>query len=145
LRRAGLALAAVLLAGAANGEDAGPPGRALFRWPLIGKIVKPGDGRGVDIVVPEGQAVHAAGDGTVLYASDELKSFGKMIVIRHADDFVTAYANLSEMAVAAGVKVKRGQIIGKSGKTGETNGPKLHFELRKGGATVDPLGYLAPR
>ena len=81
----------------------------------------------------------------MLYASDELKSFGQMIVIRHADDYVTAYAYLSSMAVDRGVTVKRGQIIGKSGKSGDAPRAELHFELRKGGATLDPIGYLAPR
>ncbi len=144
MRRAACALAALLLAaGAANGEDAGPPGgRPLFRWPLIGKVAKGSDGRGLDIVAPEGEPVHAAGDGIVLYAGDELKSFGKMIVIRHADDYATAYAYLSELTVDQGVKVKRGQIIGKSGKTGDAPRAELHFELRKGGSNVDPVGYF---
>jgi murein DD-endopeptidase MepM/ murein hydrolase activator NlpD len=116
----------------------------MFRWPLIGKSEK-AKGGGLDIAVPLGEAVHAAADGAVIYASDELKTFGKMVVIRHADDFVTAYAHLSELTVAPGVEVKRGQIIGKSGKSGDVKTPQLHFELRKGETNIDPIGYMAPR
>ena len=139
--RLAAALGVALLAGGALAKDAPPK----FRWPLIGKLEKAKDGRGIDIVAPEGEAVHAAGDGEVIYASDEIASYGRMIVIRHADDFVTTYAHLQDMAVTKGVKVKRGQIIAKSGKTGDASKPELHFELRKGATPLDPVGYLTPR
>ena len=139
--RLAVALAAALLGCGALAKDAPPK----FRWPLIGKLQKAADGRGVDIVAPEGEAVHAAGDGEVIYASDEIASYGKMIVIRHADDYVTTYAHLQDMAVTKGVQVKRGQIIGKSGKTGDVKQPELHFELRKGETSLAPVGYLSPR
>jgi murein DD-endopeptidase MepM/ murein hydrolase activator NlpD len=143
LRRLALiSLAATLAVSAALAQDAET--HPMFRWPLIGKAEKAKAG-GLDIAVPLGEAVHAAADGSVIYASDELKSFGKMVVIRHADDYTTAYAFLSEMTVGAGVSVKRGQIIGKSGKSGEAKKPELHFELRKGEANIDPIGYMAPR
>jgi murein DD-endopeptidase MepM/ murein hydrolase activator NlpD len=141
----GLALGLALLAAAgASAQDSAKP-LPKFRWPLIGKVAKAKDGRGVDIAVPAGEAVHAAADGDVIYASDELASFGRMIVIRHADDYVTTYAFLSDMAVSKGVAVKRGQIIGKSGATGSLKKPALHFELRQGQTSIDPIGYLAPR
>jgi len=139
--RLAVALAAALLGCGALAKDAPPK----FRWPLIGKLQKAADGRGVDIVAPEGEAVHAAGDGEVIYASDEIASYGKMIVIRHADDYVTTYAHLQDLAVTKGVQVKRGQIIGKSGKTGDVKQPELHFELRKGETSLAPVGYLSPR
>ena len=139
--RLAAALGVALLAGGALAKDAPP----RFRWPLIGKLQKASDGRGIDIVVPEGEAVHAADDGEVIYASDEIASYGKMIVIRHAEDYVTTYAHLQDMAVTKGVKVKRGEIIGKSGKTGEVKQPELHFELRKGETQLAPVGYLSPR
>ena len=139
--RLAAALGVALLAGGAFANE--PPSK--FRWPLIGKLEKAKDGRGIDIVAPEGEAVHAAGDGEVIYASDEIASYGRMIVIRHADDFVTTYAHLQDMAVTKGVKVKRGQIIAKSGKTGDASKPELHFELRKGATPLDPVGYLTPR
>jgi murein DD-endopeptidase MepM/ murein hydrolase activator NlpD len=132
--RAALALAATLVAGAAFAGDGAHP---KFRWPVIGRMEPAKDG--VDIAVPEGEAVHAAADGTVIYASDEIASYGRMIVIRHADDYVTTYAHLSDMAVTKGVTVRRGQIIGKSGK------PALHFELRKGDAQMKPDGFMSPR
>ena len=142
MRLVGLFALALVLAGGAFAQDAPLP---KFRWPLIGKIAKAPDGRGIDITTPLGEAVHAAADGDVIYASDELATFGKMVVIRHADDYVTTYAHLSEMTVAKGVAVKRGQIIGKSGQTGATKRPGLHFELRKNEASLDPVGYLTPR
>ena len=81
----------------------------------------------------------------MIYAGEELASFGKMVVIRHAGDYVTAYAHLSAIAVARDAKVKRGQIVGKAGDSGDAKRPGLHFELREGGANLDPLGYLTPR
>lgn len=143
MRQATLALAALGLGACpALAETAA---HAKFRWPLTGELHKPADGRGVDISAREGEPVHAAGDGEVIYANDEIASFGKMIVIRHADDYVTTYAHLSDMAVAQGDKVKRGQIIGKAGETGDVKTPTLHFELRKGAESLPPVGYLAPR
>ena len=133
------------LAGVAFAQDAADkPAHPMFRWPLVGKAEKAKSG-GLDIPAREGEAVHAAADGSVIYASDELATFGKMVVIRHADDYVTAYAYLSELAVGQGVSVKRGQIIGKTGQSGDAKKPELHFELRKGTANVDPVGYMTPR
>jgi len=143
LRRAALALAVAIFAAA--GAFAKDAPRPKFRWPVIGQIDQAKDGRGVDISVPEGQAVHAAADGQVIYASDEIASYGRMIVIRHADDYVTTYAHLSDMAVTKGVAVKRGQIIGKTGETGDARRPLLHFELRRGETELDPIGFLSPR
>jgi murein DD-endopeptidase MepM/ murein hydrolase activator NlpD len=145
LIRTALIVVMTVLAGVAFAQDATEkPAHPTFRWPLIGKSEKAKSG-GLDIPAREGEAVHAAADGAVIYASDELASFGKMVVIRHADDYVTAYAYLSELAVGQGVSVKRGQIIGKSGQSGDAKKPELHFELRKGTANVDPIGYMSPR
>lgn len=150
--------AALLLAMAGPAAFAGdPPGasdrgshaiaaRDRFRWPVRGRIVrafKSGANDGIDISAPVGEPVHAAGDGVVTYSGDELKTYGKLILIRHADDYVSAYAYNSELLVGPGVVVKRGQIIAKSGRP-DTGAPRLHFELRKGGAPVDPTKYLAP-
>jgi murein DD-endopeptidase MepM/ murein hydrolase activator NlpD len=141
--RRGVLLAVALVVGAGAIAKDAPPTK--FRWPLIGKIAKARDGRGIDIAAAVGEAVHAAADGEVIYASDELATFGKMIVIRHADDYVTTYAQLSDMAVAKGDAVKRGQIIGKSGKSDGAKRSELHFELRRGQTSLDPIGYLTPR
>lgn len=78
------------------------------------------------------------------YAGDELKTFGQLILIRHANGYVTAYAHLNELGVKEGDKVRRGQIIAKSGDTGDVSSPQLHFELRKDGKALDPTKYLVP-
>ena len=136
-----LALAAALLAATSALAKTTPP---KFRWPVIGKAEKSADGRGLDIAAPDGEAVHASGDGDVIYARDEIASFGKMVVVRHASGYVTTYAHLSEIAVKERAAVKRGDILGKAGHTGEARAPGLYFELRRDSKTLDPIGYLAP-
>jgi murein DD-endopeptidase MepM/ murein hydrolase activator NlpD len=117
-----------------------------FRWPARGRIIesfKAGGNDGINIAVPEGTSVRAAESGTVAYAGDGLKGYGNLVLIRHPNGFVTAYANNGELDVKAGETVKRGQIIAKSGQSGNVNSPQLHFELRKGTTPVDPTSYLA--
>ncbi|RBP12231.1 peptidase M23-like protein [Roseiarcus fermentans] len=149
--RGGLAAVVVLAAGlpgAALAQDAAPqPEREKFRWPLRGAIVQPfkaGANDGIDIATPLGVAVHAAADGTVIAAGEQIKSYGRMVVIRHDDGFVTVYADNSELLVQEGDHVRRGQIIAKSGQTGAAPAPRLHFELRKDGHAVDPVPHLVP-
>ncbi len=137
-----LALAAALLAATSAGAVTTPP---KFRWPVLGKAEKSADGRGLDIAAPLGEAVRAGADGDVIYARDEIASFGKMVVLRHANGYVTAYAHLSEITVTEGAPVKRGDILGKTGRSGEAKGPGVYFELRLESKTLDPIGYLAPR
>ncbi len=81
--------------------------------------------------------MHAAADGVCIYAGDEMRTYGKLVVIRHADGFVTAYADNSELNVKEGDRVRRGQVIAKSGNSGEVSSPRLHFELRKDGKPVE--------
>ncbi|HEY1736190.1 MAG TPA: M23 family metallopeptidase [Methylovirgula sp.] len=115
-----------------------------FRWPARGRIIRGFAGNdGINIAVPEGTPVKAAEAGVVAYAGNELKGYGNLILIRHANGFVSAYANTSEIDVKRGETVKRGQIIAKSGQTGNVATPQLHFELRKGSKPVDPIQYLA--
>ncbi|THD43189.1 MAG: LysM peptidoglycan-binding domain-containing protein [Bradyrhizobium sp.] len=117
-----------------------------FRWPARGRIIegfKAGGNDGINIAVPEGTSVRAAESGVVAYAGDELKGYGNLVLIRHPNGFVSAYANNGELDVKRGDTVKRGQIIAKSGQTGNVNSPQLHFELRKGSTPVDPTSYLA--
>ncbi len=132
----------------ANGSAAGMAGPA-FRWPVRGRVItgfgpKPNGQQsdGIDLAVPEGTAVHAAEDGVVAYAGNELKGYGNLILIRHANGFVTAYAHASEILVKRNDTVHRGQVIAKSGQTGSVTSPQLHFEIRKGSAPVDPTQYL---
>jgi murein DD-endopeptidase MepM/ murein hydrolase activator NlpD len=117
-----------------------------FRWPARGRIIqgfKAGGNDGIDISVPAGTSVRAAESGMVVYSGDGLKGYGNLVLIKHPNGYVTAYANNGELDVKRGEQVKRGQIIAKSGDTGNVNAPQLHFELRKGSTPVDPTNYLA--
>ena len=117
-----------------------------FRWPARGRIIqgfKAGGNDGINIAVPEGTSVKAAEAGVVAYAGNELKGYGNLVLIRHPNGFVSAYANNGEISVKRGDAIKRGQIIAKSGQTGNVSSPQLHFELRKGSTPVDPTNYLA--
>ena len=130
---------------AATVADAGGP---EFRWPARGRIIQgfkggAGGNDGINIAVPEGTAVKAAEGGVVAYAGSELKGYGNLVLIRHPNGYVTAYANNGEIDVKRGETVKRGQMIAKSGQSGNVSSPQLHFELRKGSQPVDPTSYLA--
>lgn len=117
-----------------------------FRWPVRGRIIegfKQGANEGINIAVPDGTNVKAADDGVVAYAGNELKGYGNLVLIRHPNGFVTAYANNGEIEVHRGETVKRGQVIAKSGASGNAASPQLHFELRKGQTPVDPTTYLS--
>ena len=117
-----------------------------FRWPARGRIIqgfKAGGNDGINISVPAGTSVRAAESGTVVYSGDGLKGYGNLVLIKHPNGFVTAYGNNGELDVKRGETVKRGQVIAKSGDTGNVNSPQLHFELRKGSTPVDPTSYLA--
>ena len=123
---------------------------ASFRWPVKGRIVssfgtKPDGGHndGVNISVPQGTSVKAAENGVVAYAGSELKGYGNLVLVRHANNWVSAYANNEEILVKRGDKVKRGQIIAKAGMTGSVSKPQVHFELRKGSRPVDPTKYMS--
>jgi murein DD-endopeptidase MepM/ murein hydrolase activator NlpD len=120
-----------------------------FRWPVRGKVIagygaktngKSNDG--INLAVPEGTPVKAAEDGIVAYSGNELKGYGNLVLIRHSNGFVTAYAHASELLVKRGDTIKRGQVIAKSGQSGEVGSPQLHFEIRKGSTPVDPLQFL---
>jgi murein DD-endopeptidase MepM/ murein hydrolase activator NlpD len=86
--------------------------------------------------------VKAAENGTVIYSGAELQDFGKLILVSHANGWVSAYAHSSANLVKRGDKVSRGQVIARSGRSGNANVPKLHFELRKNSNPVDPLKHL---
>ncbi|MGL4240802.1 MAG: peptidoglycan DD-metalloendopeptidase family protein, partial [Beijerinckiaceae bacterium] len=118
-----------------------------FRWPARGRVIsgfgtRGGNGDGIAIAVPEGTPVKAAEGGVVAYAGEELKGYGKLVLVRHDNGYVSAYAHNGELNVKRGDKVSRGQMIAKSGATGNVTSPQLHFELRKGSTPVDPTKYL---
>jgi murein DD-endopeptidase MepM/ murein hydrolase activator NlpD len=117
-----------------------------FRWPARGRVIQGfgnGGNDGINIAVPEGTQVKAAESGVVAYAGSELKGYGNLVLIRHPNGFVTAYANNGSLNVKRGESVKRGQVIALSGQSGNVASPQLHFELRKGSKPVDPSTYLA--
>ncbi|SEC07721.1 Murein DD-endopeptidase MepM and murein hydrolase activator NlpD, contain LysM domain [Beijerinckia sp. 28-YEA-48] len=121
-------------------------GKPEFRWPARGRVIqgfKAGGNDGINIAVPEGTAVKAAEGGVVAYAGSELKGYGNLVLIRHPNGFVSAYAHNGQLSVKRGEAVKRGQTIATSGQSGNVSSPQLHFELRKGSTPVDPSGYLA--
>jgi murein DD-endopeptidase MepM/ murein hydrolase activator NlpD len=123
-------------------------GIGRMRWPVRGRVISQygkGTGKsndGIDISVPEGTPVKAAENGVVIYAGDGLKEFGNTVLVRHEDGLVTVYGHASTLKVTRGEKVKRGQEIAVSGMSGQTDAPKLHFEVRKNSSPVDPSAYL---
>jgi murein DD-endopeptidase MepM/ murein hydrolase activator NlpD len=133
-------------------DETGSPGlnaTTAFRWPVRGRVINNFGAKingaandGIDLAVPEGTPVRAADDGVVAYAGNELKGYGNLVLVRHANGFVTAYANASELTVKRNDQVHKGQVIAKSGQTGTAANPQLHFEVRKNSAPVDPMQYL---
>jgi murein DD-endopeptidase MepM/ murein hydrolase activator NlpD len=121
-------------------------GADKFRWPVKGKVITDfagTKGTGINIDAPEGSAVRAAENGTVIYVGSGVEGYGNLILIRHANGYVSAYAHLKSMSVAKGDVVSRGDTIGAAGMTGSVSRPQLHFELRKGATPVDPVPMLA--
>ena len=120
-----------------------------FRWPARGRVIagfgpKPNGQQndGIDVAVPPNTPIKAAEDGVVAYSGNELKGYGNLVLVRHSNGYVTAYAHASELLVKRGDSIKRGQVIAKSGQSGEVGSPQLHFEIRKGSSPVDPLQFL---
>ena len=121
-----------------------------FRWPVKGRVIaefgaRPDGGHndGIDLAVPQGTSVMAAENGVVAYAGNELKGYGNLVLIRHANNWVSAYAHNEEILVKRGDKVRRGQVIAKAGATGTVSQPEVHFELRKGSRPVDPTKFMS--
>jgi murein DD-endopeptidase MepM/ murein hydrolase activator NlpD len=117
-----------------------------FRWPARGRVIAGfgtnGGNEGINIAVPEGTPVKATEAGTVTYAGSEVKGYGNLVLVRHDNGYVSAYAHNGSLNVKRGERVRRGQVIATSGQTGNVTSPQLHFELRKGQAPVDPIPYL---
>lgn len=118
-----------------------------FRWPLEGEIssgygIRHGRRHdGVDIRAKVGTPVASAENGEVVFAK-RMRGYGNLILIKHDDDFFTVYAHNSANLVKVGKKVKKGDVIAKVGRTGRTTGPHLHFEVREGSKTRNPLFFL---
>jgi murein DD-endopeptidase MepM/ murein hydrolase activator NlpD len=130
----------------AKAEVAATP---TFRWPVRGRVIASfgpktsgGQNDGINVAVPEGTPIKASEDGVVAYAGNELKTYGNLVLVRHSNGYVTAYAHASEILVKRDDPIKRGQVIAKSGQSGSVSAPQLHFEIRKGSSPVDPLPFL---
>lgn len=120
-----------------------------FSWPVRGKVVSkfgPKSGGlyndGIKIKVAEGTEVKAAEDGVVAYVGNELKGYGNLVIIKHGNGWISAYAHLKNWNVKRGEKIEKGQKIGAVGATGNVDSPQLYFGLRKGRDAVNPENYL---
>jgi murein DD-endopeptidase MepM/ murein hydrolase activator NlpD len=125
--------------------------RGTFLWPVRGRVVAgygPGqDGThndGINIAAPRGTAVEAADGGVVAYTGNELRGYGNLILVKHPNGWISAYAHCDLILVKRGDKIARGQTIARVGSTGSVAEPQLHFELRRGNHAVDPREFLAP-
>lgn len=135
-------------ASTASLEPAHIPGSG-FLWPVRGKVVSGFGSKakglrndGINIAAPAGAPIRAAQDGVVVYAGNELRGFGNLILVRHDDGYVTAYAHADRLLANRGDKVRRGQIIARVGSTGSVASPQLHFEIRQGKRAHDPVALL---
>ncbi|ANR80229.1 lipoprotein NlpD [Kosakonia sacchari] len=122
---------------------------ASWRWPTDGNVIDnfsatEGGNKGVDIAGSKGQAIVATADGRVVYAGNALRGYGNLIIIKHNDDYLSAYAHNDTMLVREQQEVKAGQKIATMGSTG-TSSTRLHFEIRYKGKSVNPLRYLPQR
>jgi len=122
------------------------PGGPSWRWPTDGEIIGryvAGDQtqQGIDIGGRSGQAVIAAADGVVVYSGAGLVGYGELVIVKHSDEWLSAYAHNRRRLVAEGTKVKAGEAIAEMGRTGAVS-DMLHFEIRRNGKPVDPLLYL---
>ncbi len=122
---------------------------ALFVWPVRGAVISEygvGDlgkrNDGINIAAPAGTPVRASADGEVVYRGSELEGFGNLLLVKHTDGFVTAYAHNDAMLVKKGDVVRKGQVIAKVGQTGSVTTPQLHFEIRQKLKSVDPISLL---
>lgn len=128
-----------------------PPPRAGqgFGWPVQGRLLSKfgptGEGErndGINIAVPRGTPVKAADNGVVVYAGNELKGFGNLLLVKHDGGWVTAYAHNDTLIAKRGQQVRRGEVIAKAGQSGNVQSPQVHFEVRKGSRAVDPMDHL---
>lgn len=123
-----------------------------FVWPVSGDIISnfggPANGErndGINIGTAMGTPIHAAASGTITYAGNELKDYGNLVLIKHEDGYVTAYAHADRLIVTRGDVVSRGQVIGYAGQTGDVSRPQLHFEIRRDTQPVNPKPLLMAR
>lgn len=124
-------------------------GKVHFSWPLKGKVISSFGSKGggvkndgINIAAAQGTSIKAAEAGIVVYAGNELKGYGNLLLIRHEKDFMSAYAHADKLYVKTGDVVAKGDKIATVGTTGNVKTPQLHFEIRKKTKSVDPKKYL---
>ena len=131
-------------------EEEAPPllKKIGILWPIKGRLTS-GFGmrgkrmhEGIDLAAPKGTAIQAAAAGKVAYSGAGMKGYGKVVVVKHVNEFSTVYAHNSSLLVKMGEMVQKGQVIARVGSTGWATGPHLHFEVRRRGVPEDPLEYL---
>jgi lipoprotein NlpD len=121
------------------------PRKGKWMWPARGKVARSSPAaNGLDIVGERGQAIVAAAPGRIVYGGSGLRGYGKLIIIKHNDEFLSAYAHNDRLLVQEGQRVQQGQKIAEMGMSG-TDRVKLHFQIRRNGAPVDPLKFLPAR
>jgi murein DD-endopeptidase MepM/ murein hydrolase activator NlpD len=134
-------------------EQAAAPAQTggMFLWPVRGRVLagygSGPDGThndGINIAAPRGAPVEAVDAGVVAYAGNELRGYGNLLLVKHPNGWISAYAHCDLILVKRGEKVARGQVIARVGSTGNVSEPQLHFELRRGSRAVDPREFLAP-
>jgi murein DD-endopeptidase MepM/ murein hydrolase activator NlpD len=135
---------------AASAEPSAKAG-GHYPWPVRGRILagygatkEGGRNAGINIAAARGAPVRAVDSGTVAYAGNEIRGYGNLVLVKHPDGFISAYAHLDSLLVKRGDTVRSGQIIAKVGNTGGVSEPQLHFELRRGKNAVDPREFLGP-
>jgi murein DD-endopeptidase MepM/ murein hydrolase activator NlpD len=124
----------------------------IFLWPVHGRVLagygSGPDGThndGINIAAPRGAPVEAVDAGVVAYAGNELRGYGNLLLVKHPNGWISAYAHCDQVLVKRGDKVSRGQVIARVGSTGNVSEPQLHFELRRGNRAVDPREFLSPQ
>jgi murein DD-endopeptidase MepM/ murein hydrolase activator NlpD len=123
----------------------------VFLWPVRGHVLATYGSRsdgthndGINIAAPRGTAVQAIDAGVVAYTGNELRGYGNLVLVKHANGWISAYAHCDAILVKRGEKVGRSQVIARVGSTGNVSEPQLHFELRRGQHAVDPREFLPP-
>ncbi|MBN9554670.1 MAG: M23 family metallopeptidase [Alphaproteobacteria bacterium] len=146
------ASAAVYRAPLSQPPRADDPNAPSFVWPVSGPVISdfggPANGErndGINIATAMDTPIHAAASGTITYAGNELKDYGNLVLIKHQDGYVTAYAHADRLVVSRGDVVSRGQIIGYAGRSGDVSSPQLHFEIRRDTQPVNPKPLLMAR
>lgn len=126
-----------------------PVGSKCWRWPTSGNVIesfstKEGGNKGIDIGGKRGQPVYAAAAGTVVYVGNQLRGYGNLVMIKHSEDYITAYAHNDKMLVNNSQKVQAGQQIATMGSSGASS-VRLHFQIRYRATAIDPQRYLPPK